>query len=195
MFLILSTIDRIENSDERELILYLFNTYAKKVKALAMLILRNEEDAEDAVGNVFIKIIKYRQKFIDIDRDETVRKIVIYCRSVCFDMLDKRNKLHMISLITEVTDTEGIVSELEPADDIDLENIIVGFEESERLKAAINRLTSPAREIILLKYYEQMRNNEIADLLGINASTVGTILQRSLLKLKKEMEGYVDDGK
>lgn len=45
-----------------------------------------------------------------------------------------------------------------------------------------------------MKYYEEMQNVEIANMLGLNPSTVGTILQRSLQKLRKCMEEYSHDA-
>ena len=70
---------------------------------------------------------------------------------------------------------------------------VLARESAERLKRAIDALASPAREIVLLKYYGEMTNLEISDLLGINASTVGSILHRSLQKIKAKMEAYLCD--
>ena len=63
----------------------------------------------------------------------------------------------------------------------------------EVLKKAIDALPSPAREIILLRYYHDMTHREIADVLNMNASTVRSVFQRSLAKLRKELEGYVHE--
>ena len=52
-------------------------------------------------------------------------------------------------------------------------------------------LDPAARQIVVLKYYSGLKNTEIAAQLHMNASTVGTILQRSLKKLRKELEAYV----
>lgn len=191
MFGILLTISNIENTDERELVQKLFFTYARRVKALARYILKNDADAEDALHNVFLNIIKYRRKFMQIDRDETERLIVIYTRSVCFNMRKHRYKIAFIPTGNAEIDEDGDMTDMEFADETDILGELVEKENRSILAAAINALGTPAREIVLLKFYEEMSNVEIADMLGLNASTVGTVLQRSLQKLRKRMEGYV----
>ena len=62
---ILLAIEAIEDEQEREFIGELFDRYSKRVKALAWGILGNEEDAEDAMGTTFYKVIKYKNKFIN----------------------------------------------------------------------------------------------------------------------------------
>lgn len=188
---ILLMISNIENTDEREIVQKLFFTYARRIKALARYILKNDTDAEDALHNVFLNIIKYRQKFVQIDRDETERLIVIYTRSVCFNMRKHKYKIAFVSTGNARIDEDGDATDMEFADDTDILGELVEKENCGIWSRAIDALGSPAREIVLLRYYENYSNTEIAELLGLNASTVGTILQRSLQKLKKSMEGYV----
>ena len=52
------------------------------------------------------------------------------------------------------------------------------------IKQQINKLKTPAKEIIIYKYFYDMKNTEIAELLGINASTVGTILSRNIKRIR-----------
>ena len=192
MLSILLTINEIENEDERALVQRLFFDYGRQVKALAQSILHSEHDAEDALHDTFLKIIKYREKFVQIDGDETKRLIVIYTRSVCFNLY--RRKKRESGFAAEAGDADDGTSAADrEADDVDVLESVLARESAERLKGAIDALPSPAREIVLLKYYGEMTNLEISDLLGINASTVGSILHRSLQKIKAKMEAYLCD--
>lgn len=191
MISILMAIEAIEEESERELVSRIYTLYSPKVKVIAYKIMHNNQDAEDALGNTFIRIIKYRQKFIGIDEAETKRLIIIYTRSTCFDMLDKRDKVELISLSMEKenNDRETFVSEA--AAEIDVEKDFMLKETVKVVTEKIQALPMPAKDIMLMKYYFNMQNVEIADVLGMNVSTVGTIIQRNTAKLKKEMEAYL----
>ena len=190
---ILLAIQAIEDADEREYIGELFEKYSKKVKRLSLNILKNEQDADDAVGLTFLKIIKYREKFMGIEENQLKGRISLVTRCACFDFLDRRDKLTVVSMTEVVEDDEGNSNDMEIADDIDLLREMLTAESVERLHQAIRTLDSPAKEIVMLKYFDNMSNVSIADLLSMNASTVGTILQRSLKKLKKLLKEYHDD--
>lgn len=192
MLSILLAINEIENEDERALVQRLFFDYGRQVKALAQSILHSEHDAEDALHDTFLKIIKYREKFAQIDGDETKRLIVIYTRSVCFNLYRRKKRENGFAAETGDAD-DGMSAADREADDVDVLESVLARESAERLKRAIDALASPAREIVLLKYYGEMTNLEISDLLGINASTVGSILHRSLQKIKAKMEAYLCD--
>lgn len=191
MISILMAIEAIEEENERELVSRLYLRYSSKVKAIAYKIMRNNQDAEDALGNTFIKIIKYRNKFIGVDEDETNRLIVIFTRSTCFDMLDKRDKLEFISLNIEKENDDRERFIFETASDTDIESDFMLKETVKIVTEKIKALPMPAKDIMLMKYYFNMQNTEIADMIGMNASTVGTIIQRNTIKLKKEMEVYL----
>lgn len=190
---ILLAIQVIDDADEREYIGKLYEKYSKKVKRLALNILKNEQDADDAVGNTFLKIIKYRDKFMGIEESQLKGRISLVTRCACFDFLDKRDKITFVSMTEAVEDDEGNRQDMEIADDIDLLREMLTTVSVERLHQAICTLDSPAKEIVMLKYFDDMSNVSIGDLLCMNASTVGTILQRSLQKLKKILKEYHDD--
>ena len=71
MINILLVIDQIESDEQRTLIAEIYNEYSSYILKIARNIMKNQSDAEDAVGDAFIKIIKYREKFMDFDRNET----------------------------------------------------------------------------------------------------------------------------
>jgi len=56
------------------------------------------------------------------------------------------------------------------------------------LHDALTSLNDNERTIIACKYGLDLKNTEIAELLGISTSNVGVVLFRSLKKLKKKME-------
>ena len=61
-------------------------------------------------------------------------------------------------------------------------------EEFSRLVAAINRLPGRERDLITLKYGAELNNRQIARQLHLSKSNVGTILSRTLHKLRLALE-------
>lgn len=190
---ILLAIEEIERDDEREQIGKLYRTYAHRVKWQAFAILKNEADAEDVTVDVFLKIIRYREKFLSADEDETVRLLVIYTRSVCFDLLRRKGRVGFSSL-TDTSEEDGGASVRDIPDEADIPGEIIKKETAQIIGQAIRDMGEPASLIVTLKYFHDMKNTEIADMLGLNPSTVGTILQRSLKNLRKKLEVYIHGG-
>ena len=62
-------------------------------------------------------------------------------------------------------------------------------EEIHQLQASVARLPRPQQEIISLKFGAEMTNRQIAKMLGISESNVGTILYRAVKKLREDFQG------
>ena len=69
---------------------------------------------------------------------------------------------------------------------------VIQNETLEHLVKAIKKLDERAQQIVMYKIYFDNKNSEIAKKMGLNPSTVGTILQRSLKILRRELEDYIN---
>jgi len=70
-------------------------------------------------------------------------------------------------------------------DSYDLEEEIDVQEEGLGVKAAMDKLDNEERELIRLKYFEEVSNIEIGQIMGITANNVGVKLYRALKRLKQ----------
>ena len=61
-------------------------------------------------------------------------------------------------------------------------------ESAETLTQLLQRLPQREREIVYLKFYEGHTNRSIASLTGLSETNVGTILYRTLKKLRKDLQ-------
>ena len=82
----------IDSEDKKDKFESLYLKYRKHMKYIAIKILGDEQLAEDAVHNAFLKILNHLNKFQNIDCQETRNLIVIIIRSVSIDMYRKRKK-------------------------------------------------------------------------------------------------------
>ena len=180
-------IGEIQDENERVLVQELYQEYSLKITAMAAKILKNQTDAEDALGNVFLKIIKYRDLFTGLDKEERTRLIVIYTRSTCFDMLRKRDKIDVLSLSYTSDEEENDIAGYEIQAEEDVEHVFFREEMINKIQCMIQYFPSPVREIMIMKYFYNMPNTEISGITGVNPSTVGTIIQRNTKKIRRAL--------
>ncbi|MBB6053997.1 RNA polymerase sigma-70 factor (ECF subfamily) [Armatimonas rosea] len=73
------------------------------------------------------------------------------------------------------------------------ESAALGGESQEQLRAALARLPELQREVLLLKYREELSLIEIGQVLGKKPNAVGQLLHRAREALRKEVGDYFDD--
>ena len=160
--------------DEEEKLESLMETYGTQVKRLCCLYLRDASLAEDAAQETFIKAWRSLASFRSESSERTwlMRIAVNTCRDALrtswFRRLDRRVTPEELPLVSP--------GPQEPA-----------------LAQAITRLPARDREVILLRYYEQLSPDEIAHMLRQPLNTVKSRLARAKKKLKQLLEGWNDD--
>lgn len=173
----------IKDEDDRLLVEKVYETYEKHMYMIAFGILHNQQDAEDAVNNTVIKIIDYLDNFVDISCEETKRLIVIYTRSVSFNMYrSKQRQLNLFPLMSDDDNSENLFIDEETS----LQDITINEETISIVRNAIEKHDLKYRDVIILKYYHNMKDAQIADILGISETAVSSRLTRARQLIKKE---------
>lgn len=155
-----------------ERISQMIKTYEKDLLRLCRVYLKEESLAEDAMQETFIKAYKNLHTF----RGESSEKTWLFriAINVCRDMQRTswfRNISRMVSL-DSVQIQQPQKSEI-----------------SHALMDEIMRLPKKYREVILLYYYEDMKQNEIAEILGVSVTTVCRRIEKARELLKDMLKG------
>ncbi len=141
-----------------------FERQHKRIYRIAMLMLQNESDAEDAVQNI---LIKYYEKGIQFKDDEHENAwFITVTRNYCTDQLRSQWKKQV---------DFGDIPETPVEDD----------EAEGELLVHIKKLPDKYREVIYLYYYEEYSVKEISKMLDRKESTIQTQLSAAREKLKK----------
>ena len=136
---------------------------------LAFSYVHNDADASDIVQNGAYKAIRACHSLKNLDFVKTwVYRIML---NEIFDFCRKRK--------------------FESLDEIEWETGVEDSYENFDLKEAMKALSEQERIIVELKYFEDMKLEEIADMMNINLSTVKSKLYRSMKKLRIELEEEV----
>lgn len=136
---------------------------------IAFTYVKNADDASDIVQDSAYKAIKNAKSVKKEEYIETwIYKIVINC---AMDFL-KRNKREMATERIEDIQHIGSTDHYTDFDTI----------------RALDVLSDRERAVIILRFFEEKKIDEIAAILKMNQNTVKSLLYRSLQKLKIELE-------
>lgn len=131
---------------------------------------KNKEDALDIVQESILKALNSVDSGENIDFIKTWFYRILVNTSL--DVLRKKGKLNYVEDITLDLNSEAQEDEYE---NFDLQN-------------AMDNLPPAYRFIIILRYFEDLKLEEIAEILGENLNTIKTRLYTGLKKLRIEME-------
>ena len=149
----------------------LYRSSRDDVYAYAMTLLRDRAAAEDVTALAFERAYRRRRTF-DRRRGEERAWLFGIARNAALDELRRRARL--ARLATEPQDAAG--PEVDEGD-VALRRTAV--------RAALAQLSGREREIVALKFHGGLSNAELAKVIGVTESNAGTLLYRTLEKLRK----------
>ena len=161
--------------NQSEQIVQLYDDYGDMLFRLAYSVLLNRADAEDAVQDMFIKIIGKVPDFGDKAQERAwVSRVIV---NQCRDQMRKR-RLRLYTPLEELLEQNGE----EPS--------VPGPEEHSGtgLLQVVLSLGEKYREPMILHYFEGFSVEEVSSILGIGQSAVKMRLSRGREMVKKRME-------
>ena len=149
--------------------------------------LSNEQDAEDAVQEAFIRAIRSSGTYRATHRFSTW--LFTIARNICLDRLKARRRRAELREERQQRIAEATTGQLE----------VPGSSEGpeiprEALEAALHRLSPLAAETVRLTFFEEWTTRQIAELQGCAATTVRVRRHHALEKLRGLLERELDDG-
>ena len=155
----------------------LVETYQKHVYNLCYRMLGEPESAEDAAQETFLRAFQH------IHRYDRKRPFATWLLSIaahyCIDRL-RRRKFSMASI--DQDEEEGGF-ELPDADAPNPESEVVHNEQREQMQGLLKRLDSVDRAAIVLRYWNDCSEAEIAEALNLTVSAVKSRLHRARREL------------
>jgi len=167
---------------DREAFVTLTRTYQKKVFILTYSFLRDREDALDLVQETFLRLYQKIDSFRPGYSFEAW--VLQIAKNLCID-----HYRHEAGRRREL-ERDKPVEELNVADPK-----AIGAEEARDLKGILTRcvakLSERQRLIFIMRHYNQLKNEEIAQALGISAGTVKSLHFKAVRNLRALMSPYL----
>ena len=139
---------------------------------------QNEEIADEIIGIIFWKIFNNLEKF-----DETRASFQTWLLKITQNEIITYYRIQKRKIEHETAIDEDFAFKADESEEP--EQKFLREEKNLRLKAAIEKLSERERQIITLKYYLDMKNDDIAKKFDITSENVRVILNRARAKLKK----------
>jgi RNA polymerase sigma-70 factor, ECF subfamily len=152
----------------------LYRSSRDDVYAYVATLLRDRAAAEDVTALAFERAYRRRRTF-DRRRGEERAWLFGIARNAALDELRRRQRLARMAV--EPEDASAADAAAEDGAEVALRRTAV--------RAALAKLSAREREIVALKFHAGMSNAELARVLAISESNAGTMLYRTMEKLRK----------
>ena len=150
---------------------------------LAFRMLGTEEDARDAVQELYVKLCREGDRALRSSNPQG------YCvrmmQNVCADILRRggRNVLRMAADVTEVRGGPAVEAADAPVE---------GREEAAMVRKALAALPRKLREVVVLRDLEQMEMSEIEAMTGMSQVNIRVTLSRGRKMLKEKIAKFIN---
>jgi RNA polymerase sigma-70 factor (ECF subfamily) len=171
----------------------LMHRYEDKVFRLAVGMMKNREDALDAVQDAFLNV--YRK--IDTFRGESAFSTWLYKISLnsVYMKLRSRSRHELtepLEVLEKILDPAKTRILMPPAGwSARADNELLRKELSLKLRDAVEALPEEYRAIFTLREVEELSNQEVADILGLSLAATKTRLHRARLFLRQRLSKYL----
>ncbi|GAB6107318.1 RNA polymerase sigma factor [Fusibacter bizertensis] len=167
----------LKDIESKNLLEKIYLTYLKEMYYIAYSILNNPHDAQDVVQSAIIKVIPYIKIIDDVKCRKTKYLIATIVKSTAIDLYRKKNNHPLI-------DIESI-SDLPDQDLLAIDDIVIKLSEANVITEKLAKLDSKHADILILKYFYEFQDKEIADILRISYTNVRVRINRAKSRLKK----------
>ena len=157
----------------------LVSQYSGTLYRVAYSVLRNAADAEDAVQEAFMRVLRHRETLDEV-RDQRVWLIRIVWNIV----LDRKRR----AKTRPETDDVAELARVLPVGGLSAEERVAAAQHHARVLACVEQLPAKERQVLMLSAFEELTSVEIASVLGITESSV----RSRLFRARNLMAGLLD---
>ena len=177
----------IENDDDREKVMRLYENYKNLMYKEAYQVLHDKSLTEDAIHDSFVKIINNLHKINENNIPQTRNYLVIICRNTAIDIAKSKLPLNQYDYATEYISSED--SEIAS----DALEIVIRRETIKEIAEAIEALSPIYRDVFIMRRVHNHSREEIAQILKINIETVKKRLTRAKQQIIRNLNRRDND--
>jgi RNA polymerase sigma-70 factor, ECF subfamily len=165
-----AAVDEARSRAEDAALAALVDQYAGALYRVAFSVLRNPADAEDAVQETYLRVLRHRDTLGEV-RDHRVWLIRIVWNIV----LDRKRR----AKTRPETDDGAELARVLPSNGLSAEQTAAAAQHHAYVLACVEQLPAKEREVLELSAFEELSSVEIAAVLGITESSVRSRLFRA----------------
>ena len=166
----------------------LLNRHKDRVYAFIMSKIKNRDITEDIFQDTFIKVINSLQKGNYNEQGKFLPWMMRIAHNLIIDHFRKQSKMHMV----RSTDEYDIFNLLD-SDSATIEQEMIITQVKTDLKLLIEQLPEDQKEVLNMRYFEEMSFKEIAELTGVSINTALGRMRYALINIRKIAAKYSID--
>ena len=160
--------------------------YQHRLLRYLLFLTGNRETAEDLFQEVWMRVLVRGDQFNGKARFETW--LFTIARNLVIDQRRKRTMNSLDELVDGATEDDRPMSFEIAADDPTPFDRVLNIEDREKIAAALLELDTLHREVLVLRFHEELSLEEIAKVTRAPLSTVKSRLYRGLAMIKPKLE-------
>ena len=170
----------LKSETQRNEMSIFYEKYKSRLLRIAIKILRNEDEAADAVQDAFLKIADKPNSFFSLNDEKRIQYVSVVVKNASIDIYNKSKKIQMDDL------SEDIIYR---NDENLIENITIDKISFEEILAFIDTLPEAQRNVLVLTYLSGLSVDEIGATLDITVSAV----YKRLYLARKSVKKFIDE--
>lgn len=156
---------------------FLVDKYQHMAYTIALRVLRNDEDAEDAAQESFVKVFQQLRGFERKSKFSTWLYTIVYRTAI----YKRKQRKDLFFSIDENTDEQFDTNSLHVYDDLHQRD------ENQHVRQAIAKLPQTESVLVTLYYINENSIQEIRDITGLSTPNIKIRLFRARKKLEREL--------
>jgi RNA polymerase sigma-70 factor, ECF subfamily len=161
---------------------FLVREHARLVYRIAYSVSRNQQDAEDATQETFLRVLRHRRKLAAV-KDSRAWLARIAWRVA----IERKRKVADVPILDVAEVAVELRSRITSADDI-----LLGTEMGDVLEHLISLLPTKLREPLTLSTIEELSPAQVASVLGINEAAVRSRIFRARQILRERLAALLE---
>jgi RNA polymerase sigma-70 factor (ECF subfamily) len=159
----------------------LINRHKNKVYTYIILIVKNQQLAEDIFQDTFIKVIRSLQEGKYKDNGKFVSWVIRIAHNLTIDHFRKEKQINTCSN----EDYEADIFNSKKLSDGTIEDLLVEDQIVSEVRLLIEELPEDQKQVILLRHYGGLSFKEIAEQTGVSINTALGRMRYALINLRK----------
>jgi len=164
-----------ENQSKQEWVLEALDSYEGRLIQYASRLIGNLDQARDVVQETFLQLWKENREKIDNYLEQWLYTV---CRNRALDLLKKEKRMFSLNTETDFADTE----DHSPNAAIEKQEIKGSVNE------AIQALPPNQREVVRLKFQDELSYKEISKITGLSVTNVGFLIHSGIKSMRSSLK-------
>ena len=157
----------------------LLNRHKNRVFAFIMSKIKNKDLSEDIFQDTYVKVVNSLQKGKYNEEGKFLPWVMRIAHNLVIDHFRKQKKMHMVR-----SNNDFDIFDIIKDDSINIDDRLIRDQIFNDLRALINLLPNDQREVLKMRYFEEMSFKKIAEYFDISINTALGRMRYALINLR-----------